>query len=192
MAGTVVEWQPDRNGFKIVVDDVIETAVVTAIHGAMPPVEDDIIGQGEIIHHSHAWISSGVTGPEIMAKGGVVAANSAAEGMMVSIQRFTKDRVLNGDVHGREFQLFAAARRLVHVAVHGHVFVQAPTCGDVIDQDIPNGIPPNGVVAIPYPSVASPKPHVADDDIVRLQFDGVTGDLIRSKAPDVDTVINAP
>ncbi len=41
---------------------------------------------------------------------------------------------------------------------------------------LPIGLPPQRVVAVADPGVAAAEPHVADDDVVRFEFDRVAGD----------------
>ena len=59
-------------------------------------------------------------------KGAVEATDRRTERVMKGVQGFGEERVLNGDVHGGQFEVLRSIRRRVHVAIHGHVFVQAP------------------------------------------------------------------
>ena len=91
-------------------------------------------------------------------------------------ERLAEDRVLDRDVDGRQLQLLAAVRRLVHVAVHRHVLVEAPAGRDVVDHDVADRVAADRVVAVADPGLAAAEAHVADDDVVRFELDGVAGD----------------
>ena len=62
-----------------------------------------------------------------MVERGVAAAPGAAEGVVVSVKRLTGNAPLNGDIYHGQLLFRLTIPRVIHVAVHGEVFVEAPT-----------------------------------------------------------------
>src|SRR5690606_19075664 len=86
--------------------------------------------------------------------------------MVVGIQCFRENGILDGNVHGAEFFRLATGTVVIHVAVHGHVFIQSPTCRHVVDHNISDRVAADRVVAAAHPGFAAPETHVADDHVV--------------------------
>ena len=165
-----------RAGLEVVVDDAEITVLVAAVHGAMHPVEENIVHESEVAVHADARIAAAVAGKKIVQKGAVQTTERAAERVVVGVERLAKNGILNRDVHRRQLQLLAAFGRLIHVAVHGHAFVEPPARGDVINHDVARGIAAKRIVAVAHPHFAAPEAHVADDHVVRLQLNRVAGE----------------
>ena len=53
---------------------------------------------------------------------------SSAKGMVKDVERFTEYGILNGDIHRWKFQIIGLGVivMIIHVAIHGHVFIQPP------------------------------------------------------------------
>ncbi len=160
-------------GLQVVVDDIEKTPVVAAVHGAMNPVVEHIVHEREVAVHSDTGIATGVVRPEIAMKCAVETADGAAEGVMVGVQAFAEDRVLDSDIDRGQLELRSSRGRLVHVAVHRHVFVEPPRCRYVVDHDVADGISPEGVISVANPGLTPAETHVTDDDVVCFKFDGV-------------------
>ena len=113
-------------GLEVVVDRVDATGAVPAVGGAMPPVEDHVVDVVEISPHAHARITAGVVGPKISHERAVGAADRRTEGVVKGVEPLGEDALLDRDVDGGEFEILGAIRRVIHVAIHAHVFVEAP------------------------------------------------------------------
>jgi hypothetical protein len=142
-------------GLQVVVDDIEKAPVVAAIDGAMHPVVEHIVHEGEIAVHPDTGIAAGVVRPEIAMEGAVQTADGAAEGVVVSVQAFAEDRVLDRDIDRGQLELRSARWRLVHVTVHRHVFVESPRCGNMVDHDVADGISANRIIAVADPGFTS-------------------------------------
>ena len=113
----------------------------------MHPVEQDVVHESEIAIHADAGIAAGVARPEIVMKRAVQSANRAAERVVIGVQAFAENGILDGDVDGGQLEFLAAVRRLIHVAIHRHREL-APSAGTVV------GMSAGGLTAIAVSTLA--------------------------------------
>ena len=59
-------------------------------------------------------------------KRAVESADGRAERVMIDVERFGGNRVLDRDIDRREFEVFVATGRTIHVAIHRNVFIKTP------------------------------------------------------------------
>ena len=163
-------------GLQIVINNVIQAHMIAAIDGPVTVIEEHIVDEGEVAIHAHAGIPPRIAGPEIAQERAVQAADGGPERMMENIERFRRDRVLDGDVDGGQLEVLASSRGMIHVAIHGDVLVQAPRGGHVIDDEVAHRIASERIVAVRRLGLAAAKTHVPDDDIMGVQLHGVARD----------------
>src|SRR5205823_9091221 len=102
------------------------------------------------------------------------------------VQRLAGDAPLDGEVDGRELERADVARAsagaeavilpAIHVTVHAQIFVRSPACRAMIDDEIADGVSTQRVVAVADVHIRAAEAQIADDDVVRLDFDGVPRD----------------
>src|SRR5262249_45557648 len=112
----------------------------------MPPIEQDVVAEVERAAHADARVAACVTREQVVMEGAVLAPPGATEGVVVEVQGLTRDRPLDGEVFYRQF-LVRTAGLLLHVPVERQVLVEAPTGGDVVDDDVPDRVAAQRVVA---------------------------------------------
>src|SRR5262249_30371758 len=121
-----------------------------------------------------ARVAAGVAGEQVVVKRGVRPAPGATEGVVIEVQRLAGDRPLDGDVLNWKLLVRPAAGLLLHVSIERQVLVQSPTRGYVVYDDVPDWVAPEGIVA--FLEVAATESHVADDDVVRVDFGRLPAD----------------
>src|SRR5262245_22158266 len=98
-----------------------------------------------------------------------MAAPGAAEGVVVGVKGLTGDRPLDRDV--LQGELVHHAVYVLDVAVEREVLVEAPARRDVVDDHPSDRVAAERVV--PNAEVAASEPHVAHDDVVRIDVDAL-------------------
>src|SRR5262249_51943847 len=73
-------------------------------------------------------------------------------------------------------QLLAAVRRVIHVPVHRQVLVQAPAGRDVVDDDVPDRVAAQGVVAVGYVRLAAAEAEMPYHHVVGVHLEGGPAD----------------
>ena len=71
---------------------------------------------------------------------------SRPESMIVTIQSFRKNRVLNSYVDSRKLQTMPCGIAIVYMAVNRHVFIQSPTGRAVIDNNITHTVTSQSII----------------------------------------------
>ena len=89
--------------------------------------------------------------------------------MIVTIQSFRKNRVLNSYVDSRKLQTMPCGIAIVYMAVNRHVFIQSPTGRAVIDNNITHTVTSQSI--IPEEHILRPptETHMADNNIMRIK-----------------------
>ena len=87
--------------------------------------ESGFIDEIEVAIHSDGRIARDVVCKEIPDKQCVMTADACTEGMVVEVETFSKDAVLDGDVHRRQFVLLLVMAG-IDMTVHRHHLVQTP------------------------------------------------------------------
>ena len=100
--------------------------MITAVDSAMTVIEEDVIHEREISIHTYARIATGVACPKVVVKSTIQAANRAAKRVVVDVEGFGKNRVLDGDVDRGQLKFLSAFGGLIHMPIHRHVFVEPP------------------------------------------------------------------
>ena len=137
-----------RTRLVIVVDDIDQRSLVAAVHGAMTPVEDNIVAIVEGTGHADRRVTGRVAGKQVVVLRGRLTTPSSAKGVVAGIQRFAGDRPLDGDVAGRILDLGPAVGRGTHVTIQGNVFVHTPGGRAVVDDDVMIGVATDVVVTL--------------------------------------------
>ena len=111
-------------------------------------------------------------------KRAVVPADRGTEGVMIRAQRFRRDAVLDRDVDRGEFARgrLRVAVVVEHVAIHRDVFIETPRSGNVIHDDVADGIAAERIVTVSRIGIAATESQVANDDIVCLDLDRLVGE----------------
>ncbi len=86
--------------------------MITSIYRAIPPVENNIINEIEVTVHTYRTITADVGSEKVTAKHAIMTADRCTERMIVGIQCFRKNRILDGNVYRRKFS----------VRVHPHLY----------------------------------------------------------------------
>src|SRR5687768_1919067 len=118
-------WR-ERSGFEIIVDHVVLGAVIAAIYGAMHPVKHHVIGEIKYAIPANRRIAPGIIGPEVTHEGTIFTAKRTAKRMVPGIERLGKDRILDSDIHRSQLLFLSTCAVVVHMTVHGHIFVRTP------------------------------------------------------------------
>src|SRR5262249_41659496 len=79
-----------RAGFVVVVDDVVPAVLVAPVHGAVLPVVQDVVDEGEVPVHTDAGVAAGVARPQVVVERAVVPAGGAPAGVVVGVLRLRR------------------------------------------------------------------------------------------------------
>src|SRR5450756_2500804 len=126
----------------------------------MPPVKEHIVDEIEVVGHRDARIAPGVAGKKIVMEASVAPAPVAAESVIVGVERLAGNYPLNRDVDGRQLERRATIGWLIHVAICVNVLILSPACGDVIQNDVTNGIAEMHSVPVEDVQIATAKTQV--------------------------------
>ena len=168
-----------RTGLVVVVDHVEHTRVVATIDRAQVPVEEDVVHEVEDTVPTHRRVAAYVRRPEVAHERGVLATERRAKRVVVGVERLGRDGVLDRYIDRRQLlrtSLVEALARIVHVAVERDVLVQTPGARAVVDHDVAHGVATKRVLAVPRHRLATAETHVADDYVVRIDLERLTGD----------------
>lgn len=137
----------------------------------MPPIKKDVVAKIEMIAPTDARVAASVAREQIVMEGAVTSAPGATESVVVQIEGLAGDAPLDREAFDREFFVFAD-QRFVYVPIEREVFVEAPACRAMIDNDAADWVPAKRVIT-PF-ELAATEAHVAHDDVVRIDFGGFT------------------
>src|SRR5690606_19684770 len=91
----------DRTGLIIIIDKIKFRAVITSIRAAVPPVPNDVIDESEITIHAYRWAAADIRRPKITHKGSIQPTKRATKRVIICIQRFRENGILNRYIDGR-------------------------------------------------------------------------------------------
>ena len=102
--------------------------------------------------------------------------DGCTESMIVGIQCFRENRILDGNVYCRKFQPVSVCPSVVYMTVDRHVFIQSPTGGAMVNHDISNRIPSYCIITESYVLRTAAEAHVANHNIVCIDQERLSGD----------------
>ena len=97
------------------------------------------------------------------------ATYSRPESMIVTIQSFRENRVLNSYVDSRKLQTMSCGITMVYMAIKRHILIQPPAAGAMIDNNITHTVTSQSI--IPEEHILRPptETHMADNNIMRIK-----------------------
>ena len=105
--------------------------------------------------------------------------------MIVSIQRFCRNCILDSDIHSRQFlscHLILSFTFIEHVTVERDIFIQSPCTGTVVNHNVPYRITPERVITMIYIGLSTTETHMTHYNIMSLhpkRFTGYTNTVTR-------------
>src|SRR6185295_19117484 len=105
MTDRLILWR-HGTGFEIVVDEVEQRFLITAIGAAVPPIVHHVVYKIKTTVHPYRWAAADIARPQVTHKSTVMSANSAAKSVVIGIETFGKYTVRHSDVHCRQFLWF--------------------------------------------------------------------------------------
>ena len=154
---------------KVIIDDIEQTLVITTVNRTIPPVIGDIINKVKITIHTDRAIPADIRSKEITAEHAVMTADRCTERMIITIKRFSKHRVLNCDVHSRQFSVSPICPAIVHMTIERHILIQSPTGRDMVYDNIAHAITTQGIVPEQYILFPTPETHMTDNNIMCIK-----------------------
>ena len=150
--------------------------MIASVYGTVPPVENNIIDEVKVAVHTYRTIPADVGSKKITAEHTVMPTDGCTESMIVGIQCFRENRILDGNVYRRKFQPVSICPSVVYMTVDRHVFIQSPTGGAMVNHDISNRIPSYCIITESYVLRTATEAHVANHDIVCIDQERLSGD----------------
>src|SRR6185312_6671129 len=115
MAYRLVFWCY-RARLEVIIYKIKMRIIVTSVDGAIPPVEYNIVYKTKIAIHAYRRIACDIIGPKVSHKCTVQATNGASKCVIISIESFGKNTVLNGNVYRWQFYIFTGT--IINVPVN--------------------------------------------------------------------------
>src|SRR5699024_3455023 len=94
--------------------------------------------------------------------------------MVVGIQGFRKNAVLDCYINGRQLLFLIISPGQIIMPIHRHVFIQAPAGRYMIDHDISYGVSTDRIIPPSYIGFAPAKAHMPYYNVVGVDPDGLT------------------
>ena len=164
----IILWS-SRTGFIIVIDHIEHGGIIATIRRTMHPIKYYIINEVEYSIPAYRRIATRVAGPKVTHKCTVLTSQRTAECMVIGIQRFRRNCILNSYIDCRKLQILAfilTFTRIVHMTVERYIFVQSPCTWTVVYHDITNRITTERVVTMPYFCFSTTESHMTYNYVV--------------------------
>src|SRR5690554_3017163 len=95
--------------------------------------------------------------------------------MIIRIQAFGKNTVLDRNVHGGKLFSFIVRAWFIHMSINGHILVKSPARRNVIDHDIADRVAANGIISSTDEGLSPSESHVPNNHVMGIDPDRLSG-----------------
>ena len=167
--GNRLIFRSDRPRFKIIINNIQTAGFISPVNRTVPPIKSHIVYQIKILIHANGTVTADIGCEQVTAKHTVMPTYSRPESMIVTIQSFRENRVLNSYVDSRKLQTMSCGITMVYMAIKRHILIQPPAAGAMIDNNITHTVTSQSI--IPEEHILRPptETHMADNNIMRIK-----------------------
>ena len=155
----------------VVVDEVRHRGELATVSRTVYPVIDDVVDEVEDATPANAWVTTRVVSPQITHKGGVLATNGRAKGVVPCVEGLCRDGVLNRYIDSWFLAVRLAVLHVEHVAIERDILVQSPFARTMVNHDVTHRVATKRVLTVGYQRLATTETHVTNDDIVGINLE---------------------